>query len=138
MTKSVMDVRRANLRVLIAQWGSASALAKKLKLSGPSYLSQMLGQGRPISEKSARKIEEALNLSRGWLDQEHDGKPKPAPVDSNLIVHVVTAVGSALDEAGVSLSNSRFADVVVLVYEEATRTGIVDEAFINRVIKIVR
>ena len=49
--------RLKNLKLLVRQWGGPASLAKKLKLSGPSYLSQLLSGHRPITEKTARKFE---------------------------------------------------------------------------------
>jgi DNA-binding transcriptional regulator YdaS (Cro superfamily) len=60
--RDMQEVRRASLKVLIAQWGGPTSLAKKLGLSGPSYLSQLLSGLRPITEKCARKTEDALEL----------------------------------------------------------------------------
>lgn len=35
--KTTLETRRANLRVLVAQWGGPSSLATKLGYKGPSY-----------------------------------------------------------------------------------------------------
>ena len=134
----MQGVRRANLKVLIAQWGGPSSLAKKLGFSGPSYLSQMLSGLRPITEKFAIKAEQALELPQGWLSTEQGEKPKPAAVDDLMVANVVKLVGAALEDASVVIAPSKFADLVVLVYEEALRKGEPDEAFIKQLIKLLR
>lgn len=69
-------IRRSNLRRLLAQWpGGATALAKKLGHSNPSFISQIAGKNptRTMSEKMAKDIEAAINLTPGWLDKMHVG-----------------------------------------------------------------
>ena len=50
----VMDTRRAKLKLLTGSQ-TPTALAKLLGYSGPSYISQMIGGHRPITEKTARR-----------------------------------------------------------------------------------
>jgi hypothetical protein len=45
--QNAMDTRRANLRKLIEQLGGPAALARLMKLSGPSYISQIVSGNRP-------------------------------------------------------------------------------------------
>lgn len=137
--REITEVRRASLRVLIAQWGGPTSLAKKLKLSGPSYLSQLVSGERPITEKTARKIEGGLDLSDGWMDEDHEeNKAKPAPIDTQLVTKVVKLVGAALEEAKMQVPPSKFADLVAMVYEETLRYGQPSEEFIKRLIKLIR
>lgn len=60
--------RRNNLRILEQQYGSQAALAEAVDVS-PGYVNQMLSGHRPIGEKSARRMEEALGFDVGWFDQ---------------------------------------------------------------------
>ena len=69
--KDILSRRVQNLRVLVSRHGGTSSLAKKVKLSGPSYISQILSGVRPLTEKTARKFEVQLGLAMGWLDDEH-------------------------------------------------------------------
>lgn len=134
----MQEIRRKNLAVVSEQWGGPSGLAKKLELSGPSYISQMLGGHRPITEKTARKYEAELDLPPGWLDEERSGRPQPAPVDDRLFRKVVALVDAMLNEEKVELSRVKFGDLVIMVYEEHQRRGTIDEDFIKRLIKLVR
>lgn len=64
----VYTARRANLKAQAMP--DAKSLAARLGFS-VSYLSQLIGETavqRPITEKTARKIEAALKLVPGWLD----------------------------------------------------------------------
>lgn len=74
----LQETRKRNLKRIIEQAGSASALAERLRYTGPSYLSQMLGPHRPITEKTARHMEKVMELPPGWMDQAHETAP---PVD---------------------------------------------------------
>ncbi len=58
-----------NLRRLAEKRGR-NALAE---LTGISYIAHMISPNptRPITEKNARRIEEALNLPNRWLDESH-------------------------------------------------------------------
>lgn len=136
--RDTQDVRRANLKALIAQWGGPTSLAKKLGFSGPSYLSQMVSGLRPITEKCAHKTEAALELPHGWMSSAHDEKPQPARVDNQKMADVIKLIGASLEEAGINISPSKFADLVVMVYEKALQSGEPDEAFIKQLIKLLR
>lgn len=81
--------RLRKLQTLIDKFGGPSALAKRLKHKNASFLVQMAGPNptRPITEKTARKIEFALDLPIGWLDSTDE-----API---LKSSGFSAVGSA-------------------------------------------
>lgn len=137
-----MTARQRNLKAIIAQWGGGEALAKRLGYSNASYLSHMVRGHRPISEKTARKIESVLGLGVGWLDREHSEEGNPAPpasaVDTSLFARVVVAIGTAMGELGVYLSMDKFEEVVQLVYEDASTRGEVSDDFVKRVLRLVR
>lgn len=130
--------RRANLRLLIAQWDGPTPLAKKLGLSGPSYLSQLVSGHRPITEKTARQFEESLDLPLGWLDDERHASGKPVKVDDDLVTRVVMLVGAALEESKTAVKPAKFADLVAMAYEEAVRAGELSEQYVKRLIKLTK
>jgi hypothetical protein len=136
--RDIQEVRRVNLKLLIAQWGGPTSLAKKLGFAGPSYLSQLISGLRPITEKCTHKTEMALELTPGWMDEEHEDNAKPAAVDDMLVTKVVKLLGVALEEAKLQLPPSKFANLVVMVYEESTRRGSTDENYIKQLIKLLR
>lgn len=73
--RSLNSVRCANLLSLVGagkRFASQNELAATLKLSGASYLSQMVGPNprRRFTEVIARRFEYLLELDTGWLDVE--------------------------------------------------------------------
>lgn len=136
LSDGVVSARRRRLRALIEQWGGVTPLAKKLGHSGPSYLSQLAGGVSPFTEKAARKIEAGVGLPQGWLD---DPKPeKSANVNLELVSAVIAAVGTAAENDKINLRPAKFSEAVILVYEEATRTGRIDEGYVSRILKLAR
>jgi hypothetical protein len=135
-----MDVyrtRRDNLRRICGEWGGPTSLAKKLGHSNGSYLAQLIGPNpsREVSEKVAREIEGKLTLPTGWLDQEQSGLPS---IDDEALAACVRVVAAALDDLKKRPQPSTFADVVQLVYEHRKLTGRLDEAFIQRVVRLLK
>lgn len=136
--KDVATLRVANLRLLVEQWGGPTTLAKKLQLSGPSYLSQLVGGNRPLTEKTARTWEAKLDLSIGWFDTDHAEEVARADdVSQPLISKAIMAVGAALEDAQTTVNSRKFAELVSLVYEQAKRNGGVDEGYVNRLIRLL-
>jgi SOS-response transcriptional repressor LexA len=77
MTRSHSQVRLDNLEILIAEAGSALALAQRAGTSG-SYLSQVRrqlptakGTPRKVGDDLATKLENAMGKPRGWMDEPH-------------------------------------------------------------------
>lgn len=75
--KTIFEIRRANLILLIAQAGSTTALADRSDASA-SYISQVKhgtrskdGSQRNLGPKLARRLEAAMNKPTGWMDKEH-------------------------------------------------------------------
>lgn len=141
MATDVLANRLANLRALIVQWGGPTSLAEKLKLSGPSYVSQLVGGIRPITEKTARKFERALGLTPGWMDAPNTGSSGPqraANIDDRLMVQAVGLVGAKLQESNLQLRPEKFAELVSLAYGDAVKNGKLDEQFIERLVQLTR
>lgn len=138
---TVNELRRKNLRALIAKHGGVSKLARDMGYSNPSFLSQMAGPKptREITEKSARKLEQAIGLVSGALDRDLSAPaPGLAPTAQQLkaprasasagvqldgpaamVADVIRLVGDACDAEHVAPSMSKFADVVAIVYQDA-------------------
>ena len=134
---NVYEVRRGNLRKLMATWGGPTTLAAKLKHANGSYLAQLAGPhpSRELSEKTARQIEHALGLPGGWLDHQHSDAQ---PLDDTVLAVCIRAVTAALDSGRVRPPPDRFADLVSLAYEHAQTTGAVDEAFILKLVRLMK
>ena len=74
----IKQIRLRNLRSLIVESGTIANLAR-MSETAPAYLSQILnslptstGKPRSVGDKLARKLEQALNKSYGWMDKDHD------------------------------------------------------------------
>lgn len=138
MTTDVMELRMTNLRSLSAQRGGPTALAKTLKHAGPSYISQMYTGVRPITEKTARKIEQRLGLPSGWMDQNHGTDTSPAELDSTLLTRVIALVQETLQENRITVSAEKAAEIINWVYRDASKAGAIDENLIRRIVGIIR
>ena len=76
VTEVIMDIKKirlVNLNKLIKKHSSQRNLSDLIDVDS-SYLSQIKNPSNPknIGEKMARKIELALNLTNGWMDQPED------------------------------------------------------------------
>lgn len=135
---SVFEIRRDNLRRLMAQWGGPTSLAKKLGHSNGSYMAQLAGPHptRDVSEKVAREIELKLGLPDGWMDHRH--KVLPGQPDTGLLIDAVAVVRDQLDSAGVKAQRAQIEELVNLVYERASEGGGVDTEYLRRLIKLMK
>lgn len=87
MPRNLDRVRLANLRLLIAEAGSAEALARTTGTSG-AYLSQIRsgtpyrsGRSRRMGDNLAAKLERATGKPLGWMDEPHPAGPAPDDAD---------------------------------------------------------
>ena len=84
MTRELDRIRLENLQRLIAEAGSAAALARRAGVSSP-YLSGVRagtpypsGRARRIGDRLAAKLERATDRPRGWMDEPRpDHFPSP-------------------------------------------------------------
>ena len=134
---NLTQVRRQNLRSLIDEQGGPSALAKKLGHSGPSYLSQLVNGKSPITEKVVRKIEQQLGLAEGTLDRKPGEGIPFSGADHPLLAASIRAVGEELERAGVEARSKKFSELVAIVYEHAVKTGSIDPAYVQRLIRLL-
>lgn len=135
-------VRRTNLRRVVEELGGHSAVAKRLKLSGSSWVSQLIQGIRPFTEKTARKFEKQLGLKPGYLDQAVDGSASQSqPVivnrDIPLVKDVSDIVNSSLTARKQTLSNAKFGAVVDAVFSQALKTGKVDLELVEKILDIL-
>jgi len=71
--EAMQGTRIGNLRKLIRRYENASQLSAKLGYSSRASVSLMASGQRPITERTARRIEEKLKLETGWMDVRHKG-----------------------------------------------------------------
>lgn len=133
------DTRRKNLRALLAQWGGPESLAKKLGWrAGESYISQLLSGKRPITEKTARKIEKAVGLREGALDRNGEPGEVAMDVDTALLSKAIVAVDDALKIEKVRLTTEQRSRVVVKVYRESLGSKDVSEANVREIVRLFK
>lgn len=133
----VHEIRRRNFKLLKEQWGTFTNLAKQLGIT-PGYASQLASGFRPFTEKSARKLEQKLGLSVGWIDQERHTTPTRPRVESDKLFHRALVLCTALtEESGKSIPLAKFSDIVNMVYEEAQRTGTLSEPYVKQLLKLM-
>lgn len=140
--KTVYEIRRANLRQLMTNWGGPTSLSARLGHSNGSYIAQLAGPrpSRDISEKVARGIEETLGLAPGWMDEANQSTISKAPaLDAGLLADAMTAVATVASGVGKKLAPEAMAEVVGLVYEHAqSQGGAQDEQFIKRLLRLAK
>lgn len=70
---TLREVRRQNLHLVLAGFGGRGAQKKLAEKSGiyHTYLSNIRVGNREMGEEIARKIEAAMGLAPGWMDQPH-------------------------------------------------------------------
>lgn len=135
--RTVYDIRRENLRTLARQWGGPTSLSRKLGHSNGSYLAQLIGPNpsRDVSEKTARDIENRLQLPTGWMDAEHSDAPR---VDDAALSDCVRAVASVLRDVGLRPDPEGYATLVGLVFDRFRLTGRLDEEHTKKLISLMK
>lgn len=68
--------RLANLRILARRYRFQSELSRDLGYAGRASVALLLSGARPITERTARRVEEMLKLPAGWMDQKRKGDDK--------------------------------------------------------------
>lgn len=84
--KTVDDIRRENLKLLISEYGSVRAFAEKIERSS-SQVSQWSnaskhsesGKERRLNSDSARYIEKMCGKPQGWLDTDRNAVAETSP-----------------------------------------------------------
>jgi hypothetical protein len=140
--RKITEVRRDNLRALVAREGGGAKVASRLGYRSASFLSQQIGPkpSREITEKTAREYEAKLGLPEGALDRQ-EGPPQPGAqaIDTSVLVDVIRLLGGVLEAEKVNLPAGRFADVAALAVEDAvTHGGKPRESHIKSLVRLVK
>lgn len=86
MTKPINSTRVERLRLLLSEKFSDSQISfANIVQVNPGQVSHWLTGFRNLGEKSARNIEERLNLPFGWLDQQTETKPARKKVSAGMV-----------------------------------------------------
>ena len=104
--KTIHDIYRARLRLLVAEYGSQTALANALDKPA-AQISQWLSTGpssRQLSPFTARQIEKALGKPLGWMDQPlNEGERRAAELRAADRAASAPASGGATMKGGRSI-----------------------------------
>jgi hypothetical protein len=68
----VQEIRRNNLIALVEKYGGQAKLAKKVPPTAPGHISQMYNATRDMGNSIARRFEDQLDMTHGWMDMPHD------------------------------------------------------------------
>lgn len=132
--KSVQEInRRANLELLIDEYGSAVALAKKLGYSNQSSISHFLGDPG-MGEKAARTIERKLKLPQGYMDADPQRKPTLPNIEWLVAINLVLYT----DPHAIKLSPAKQGEIVERAYENALRVGRVDPNEVKKLLALAK
>jgi hypothetical protein len=150
----IFEIRRENLRELAAA-RTTTGLAKILGYRHPSFISQMIGPNptREITEKSARSYERKLSLESGYLDRPPLGNASATSIGdalecftndqikriNDMLAEVIQLVGSILQSEEITLSPSRFADLLTLAVGDAMEhNGAPRDSQIKQMVKLLK
>ena len=75
---SLKEIRRENLNLILVSLGGHGAQKKLSEKSGiyHTHISNLRMGNKEMGEEIARKIEAAMGLSAGWMDQLHSMSPE--------------------------------------------------------------
>lgn len=136
------EVRMRNLRAVVTTMGGVSKVAKSLGYVNPSFISQMIGPSptRAITEKTARKFERDLGLTKGALDDaagvSEASMPTSPPARTRarddeevrrelleLVEEVIELVGRTCEEVGAAPGPAKFGALLKMGLEDAAEHG---------------
>lgn len=137
-----MEVRRANLKRVVQELGGHAAVAKRLKLAGSSWVSQLIQGIRPFTEKTARKFEKGLGLKSGYLDLPGslDGLPRDAGLvnrDVPGISEAIECVNSLLSARKQTLTTQQFGHVITIVFSQGVKHGTIDAELAAKILDLL-
>lgn len=87
------EIRLINLLNLAKRYGQDVEFCKRIDMN-PSYLPQLKARTKSIGDKVARKVEEKLNLERGYMDVVHDPKLLPDTLPAADVMSVAYTIES--------------------------------------------
>lgn len=131
--------RVERLREIRAKYAQQDDLARALHWTAP-YLCQLIGPHptRPISEKTARKIETRLGLVSGALDAERAPKANGhAFAEASLVTAAMAAVDDELAKHKRKLSRAQYRALVEHVHSRSVGQGVVDAAEVASLVRLV-
>lgn len=139
---AIEDRRRHNLLLFTGQYiNNQAEAARRLGLQDVSYLSQLKRGHRPISEKTARRMESSAGLPIGWFDQDRTGKTADegavaTPKTGALFMRVVDLVAAVMRDFDEEFSDDKVSAIVDFAYRDARNRGAPDETYVRRLVEL--
>lgn len=139
--KTINEIRRSNLEVLIEERGSLRAFAEYIEKS-PAQVSQWrnasvdskTGKPRVVGDATARYIEEKVGKQKGWMDSSHGIEAKVlSPVPEVHGTMAVAPISIKIPLLNVTASMGNGSDVVV--DELALETITIHQQWADRVLR---
>lgn len=146
----IKTARIANARLAIERAGGVKKVSTLLGYANASFLSQMFGPNptRDPSEKTTRRLEDALGVEPGAFDQPPVAAlPQPAPVSTIQAAHVdaarlaqmISLVNRLIEDERASVNTDKFATLVSIAYEDAEdHDGQPRESRLRQVVQLFR
>lgn len=94
------EIRRKNLELLIKRFKTAKAVADAVDTAA-NHISMIQRGERGLGDKLARKFEDKLGLTHGWMDATHTTEPKgknSVETESPEIVRLIRAFSWLTDD----------------------------------------
>lgn len=142
-TMDLYEVRRRNLAEHLAKRGHGikQKLAFDMGMTPPQISHWLKKPGsvgaRKIHEDSARRLEAALGLMTGALDQDPSRVAAKLNADENLMLAAMTAVARCVMEGGIKADEQQILLWAKTVYMDAKAAGHIDDAFVRRLVRDV-
>lgn len=146
MASQILETRRENGRAQIERHGGVGKVAVKMGYANPSFLVQIFGPSptRTPTEKTARRLEEALHLPRGALDgTPDDATPRTAsPVgtfDADMLADIIRMVDTIGQGEAVKMTPNRFASVTAMAMADGMEhQGQPRESYVRSLVRLLK
>lgn len=137
---SPSEIRRTNLRKLIEQRGGPNVLGATLGYANGSFLVQMAGPNpiREVTERTARKFEQILNLPDGWFDREEVAVAPPPAFDTEMVRNAIQATAKAIEDAGLQMTPTKIGNLATMAYADAVEHGGVRKEYISQLLQLLQ
>lgn len=142
-TMDLYEVRRRNLAEHLHKRGHGikQKLAFDLGMTPPQISHWLKKPGttgaRKIHEDHARRLEAALGLMTGALDQSPERVKSKLDADENMMLAAMTAVARVVMETGIKVDEQQILLWAKTVYVDAKAAGHIDESFVRRLVRDV-
>jgi len=160
---TIADYRREHLRNLVEAHGGPKLTAEKLGYGNASFIVQMAGPSpvRQVSEATARRIEKALGLLEGALDQPievidtdtnvlikkrqrayagsvREVAEQPEIMSMKTLSDIISLVGKVSSESTTQLPNKKVTDIISLAILSNKKSPEEREEYIRALIDLTK